>query len=717
MKLPSRLRSFSGSVRTKRKSLEDALESVLQTFATPKDLRTKLRKARKGPIKSAAKQTAKSSPVASSTAETVVDGPDARCVEEVSTATSFDVTSLQASANGQFVSPLLPGIVFEADADGAAAAVTKQNAVDEERWQPTTPAVGQSLSTRTQQVTDVEDASLEQAPADFVRLLHEKDERIRLIRQYNNAQQRELVTARSLVATYVTRSKASAEESREWQRLYDRSQAIVEGLKAKGVNLEQQLQEQEEKQSASKAEEDDEEESMMVLLTERNRLKTEYLQVTKRELEHAQADNAKLRREVERLTHNLEAVEREYDVLKNHKTCEYLEDPRLKEPDMIEHNETHDLQQALAQAQHLLELEREQCINTAEVVHEREVEIERLKGDNNVLQMKYDQLKELDRAQILAQDHIAAIKDLFTAAKVAGSQSVLAVAIEHLVREVVEEKLTITTLSESMREAAELREQLRHEQEQHSQEIQTLRNSSSDSSSWSSVDDEGVEFTNESLRLELEESHKQIAELERAGKQWRSQCERKAFGEHGDVLYHQLQDDLKMYKHMASEQQMQLQVVEREVINLKGWAADEVSATAMYVEERDWYRCQATALEAKISGDAQRPVPNVPFRPNWKSMSAEEQKLWLEEELVAETEGDQAFKAIVDDYLASELSDHAKLQEEAKDDTNAQMQEALQVRQEEEHQQAQQAHTFSATPVLAELPTMPVFPAMPNLPA
>jgi hypothetical protein len=51
----------------------------------------------------------------------------------------------------------------------------------------------------------------------------------------------------------------------------------------------------------------------------------------------------------------------------------------------------------------------------------------------------------LDRAQSLAQDHTTAIKDLFAAAKVAGSQSVLAVDVDHLVREIVEEKISLAT--------------------------------------------------------------------------------------------------------------------------------------------------------------------------------------------------------------------------------------------------------------------------------
>jgi hypothetical protein len=214
----------------------------------------------------------------------------------------------------------------------------------------------------------------------------------------------------------------------------------------------------------------------------------------------------------------------------------------------------------------------------------------------------------------------------------------------------------------------------------------------------------------------VERLQEKIAELEDAGNSWQLQCEKKAFGEHDDVLYRQLQKDLEMYKHMASEQQMQLEVAEQEVSNLKGWAAEEVRSIAMYVEERDWYRCQATALEAKPSSDLQVSPAKVPFRPNWKSMGAQERKSWSDQQPLTQSEGDKAFESVVEEYLASELSDHAKLQEREEDvrDKNMRVREGHQARQEEEHEQAQ---AFSTTPVMAELPSMPVFPTMPNLPA
>jgi hypothetical protein len=149
---------------------------------------------------------------------------------------------------------------------------------------------------------------------------------------------------------------------------------VIDGLKAKNAELEQQLQAHDEKQCTCDVEEGEERRSMEELQAENVRLKKEYLQVIQGQLEHAQAQNEELTSEVGTLTSKLETVERDYEVLVHHKPCQYLGDPQLKEPDKFARNETRDLQQALVQAQHLLELEHEQHIKAGEVLRERETE-------------------------------------------------------------------------------------------------------------------------------------------------------------------------------------------------------------------------------------------------------------------------------------------------------------------------------------------------------
>jgi hypothetical protein len=185
MKLPFQLRSPSTSAQTKRKALKDALDTVIEASVTPKDLRTKLRKTGKEPVKSAQEQTTIPLPVPNSTADTASHEIDTNsslpnCTNEITNATLSNDPVLRGSLNGPFISPLLPGIVFEADKEDQDDAA-EQNAGNEEHWR-TTGQRGHHLSpTLAPRATDVDHIVMEQYPSDFAQLLHEKNERIRVV--------------------------------------------------------------------------------------------------------------------------------------------------------------------------------------------------------------------------------------------------------------------------------------------------------------------------------------------------------------------------------------------------------------------------------------------------------------------------------------------------------------------------------------------------------
>lgn len=469
----------------------------------------------------------------------------------------------------------------------------------------------------------------------LVRQICDKNDRIQMLRHCNTSQQQEVVRLRKAVQHLEQRNREYEKVARKrendytecihlaeaWKQTAEKSQADVDSLQAKIVV------------NAAKEE---------AAVNAVNALREEHTACveTQRALAASQEECKALAKEKDQALQALNVVDEDYEVLAQHETTEWVADPRMKDIGLIEPNEILDLRQALAQSMRNHKTDITKRNEASEQVERLEQELESLHSAETRLNQRVHDLETLVSTFNIARKHQDLITTLFSAAKVAHSDAALTTSIESLIEQLVAEKVSLQLVTQLMQENATLKEKDALNQ----QELQQLEKKLAVSEKEKiALETEHIEAD---MRLkEIEKELRGILDDYTAVVQdrddWRLQCEKKAFGEHSDVLYDRVKQRGDMYKHKLWESHSQVTHLEHELVNVRGWAAEQLESTGMYLEQRDWFEAQTKALGAQFATTDGYEALDMPFRPNWKSATEEERAEWEAAEGAKLTAGDR----------------------------------------------------------------------------
>lgn len=529
--------------------------------------------------------------------------------------------------------------------------------------------------------------------------VRDREAQLQILRCCNQTQLRELETVRKLSATYIERRREAKAQCSSWQDRFDKVLTSAghwrrEAAKQTSRNL---LLQRELHNAHNHQERCDTELSVLKercsLLEKDKTLASHALAIAQQQISYVegqkqaclkallqlQAEHKALQTEKVNILLSKEEIRLDYEVLVDHKTVEYLTDPTFKAPQCIEPNEVHEIRQTLEQSQRNHETERQLHVEAFELSKIHKADTSHAREESRLLREQIDQLRIENSQRCIVEKHIAALKALFAAGKIATSGSSLAEAIDSLTREIIQDRVSTEMLSKLMQEVSALRETARSTERQHEEETVVLRRDVEKlTDELLSRDSDDLKQTLEigQAQNEVKAAKEMVVGLTDEREYWRARCA-SSLQEKERAVFETMENRLRYYKHIAQDQQSQIDAAGWDLVVMRGWAQDELANVSRYLDERDWYKAQVDALEAQFSTELQSSVLQMPFRPAWRSLSEEERATLLQKEEGGEQGNYAGYRAVREAYLNAELSDHEKLAEDVvKDSQTAQERQA-----------------------------------------
>lgn len=500
-------------------------------------------------------------------------------------------------------------------------------------------------------------------PEELLRQIRDRDEQIKILRACNDYQQGEVTSLRKLTTLYIGKQRDSGVAEVQWQKANERSVALVEQWRDESEQRAAEVSTLQTQLMAAKVGEDVAREAYESL-----KAYTDDQPDFGPNLNSLQTKISGLEEENAHLSQALSEARDDYEVLAEHKTAEWIADPTDRDAFHIKPDEVRDLQQALDQSMQNHKTEFARSNKACKVVQEQEKEIKDLKAEKQLLQQRVDDLEKYDAARTIVEDHLSAVKALFAASSMLRSDSDLSEAIEDLLKKLTRARITSDTMGSLMRQTAELKTEQLLDQRKHQGAFNSKQKEVDDlKRQLHELETNSVENTMRvsEVEVELTTAKERIAALVEERDDWRQQCETKAFGEHEDVLYRAKENRAEMYKHKLSESYRQVELLQRDLVDVRGWTSEELDKTGLYLEQRDWYEAQVKGLEAEFAEELRGTQLVMPFRPNYLSATKEEKR----EMLVASSDDEvkqggrrgKGYNRVRNEYLNTTPSDVAVL--------------------------------------------------------